>query len=172
MMKVLLTAALTVMTCMNLYAQSTYEWRNPPKPKEKIIGTVIFTQDAGSLHYYYNSSTISSDSRKDYSDEQLHEKTLQKAKSEYGARYPRIALRNFKSNYHGSSDEHCYNTYYFYDCSATVVVPDIIENTTRELSQAINKALRNVQEGSRIAIDQVTVWSEINRDEYKRCPAR
>ena len=40
-------------------------------------------------------------------------------------------------------------------------------HTQETLSQAINKALRNVREGSRIAIDQVTVWSGINREDYK-----
>ena len=42
-----------------------------------------------------------------------------------------------------------------------------IEKTNNNLSQALNKALRNVREGSRLAIDQVTVISNMDRETLK-----
>ncbi len=39
--------------------------------------------------------------------------------------------------------------------------------TNSNLSEALNKALRNVREGSRMAIDQVTVTSSMDRGDFK-----
>ncbi len=55
----------------------------------------------------------------------------------------------------------------WYKASATIVIPDTEAEANEKLSQAIDKALRNVREGSRLAIDQVSVRTGINREDYK-----
>ena len=52
--------------------------------------------------------------------------------------------------------------YRYYDCSATVVMTE----PTVTLSHGVNQALRNVQQGSRIAIDQISVSTGFNWEEY------
>ena len=75
-------------------------------------------------------------------------------------------MRNFKwERISEQESEHRYSWYYKY--SASVVISDPKLEANENLSKAIDKAFRNVRQGSRIAIDQVTVWEEINRDDYK-----
>ena len=163
-------AAFLAGICSFGYAQTKYEWEKPAKPIETEIGVITLSVDGGSQKYTPNGVQ---DSSVEYSKEQLFEKLLTKAKSQYAESYPNFALRNFKivdsnKNSEGGHGSTFYiRTTYTYKLSAAVVIPDPIAEANENLSRAINKAFRNVRQGSRIAIDQVTVWSGLNREDYK-----
>lgn len=173
MKKVLLTTVMSLMMCMGVYAQTTYEWKKPPKSTEIEIGMITCDYSGGYIQYHTNEfskeheTSVIHDSRKLVSDEKLYESLLEEAMKKYGETYPKLALRNFKSSMEDNKPGE-YNTFRrSFHCSATVVIPDPIAETNENLSRAIDKAFRNVRQGSRIAIDQVTVWSGLNREDYK-----
>ncbi len=155
------------------------DFKQPPKKTEQVIGIITDKCYGGQEYDYYDwdSRTKSydfskhTDTRTNYTEEQLLEKLMKKAEEKYKETYPKFALRNFKSeresSYMGGNGAYRNQRSYTYKYSASVVVTDPKEEANEKLSSAIDKALRNVREGSRIAIDQVTVWSGINRDDYK-----
>ena len=122
--------------------------------------------------YEYDKSV---DKTRTYSEEQLLERLMNTAKSRYREQYPDHYLRNFKWELvkgNGYTDNFRRNTVeYTYKYSASVVIKDkeiaAKESANEKLSMAIEKAFRNVREGSRVSIDQVTVWSGVNKEEYK-----
>lgn len=170
MKKTLFTTAIAVMMCMSAFAQTIYEWKKPPKSTEIEIGVITGKKNAGHIYYYKNGKP-NEDHRRTCSDEEVYEYLLEEARKKYGETYPTFALRNFKSEmieesggyYNTNSD----NYYRRYHCSATVVIPDKEAEANEKLSQSLDKALRNVREGSRLAIDQVSVKTGMNREDYK-----
>ena len=114
-------------------------------------------------------SSVNRDTRTTYSEEDLYDYLLKEAKKDYGENYPKFALRNFKYSYSDNprSSQCCDYLDRGYSISATVVISDTEAEANEKLSQAIDKALRNVREGSRLAIDQVSVRTGINREDYK-----
>ena len=85
-----------------------------------------------------------------------------KAKAEYPGKSIEIRNMEFGRSWGTSRGEE----YYYGPATGKVVdLHDALVNTN--LSQALNKALRNVREGSRMAIDQVTVTSSMDRGEFK-----
>lgn len=169
MKKVLLTTVMSLMMCLGVYAQ-VYEWKKPPKPTEIEIGIVTGKFGAGTLMYKGKTDKIVSDDRKNLSDEEVYELLLHSARQEYGKDYPNLILRNFQSKLEEENGGSYYgidNLDRYYKASATVVIPDTKVEAYEKLSQAIVKALRNVREGSRMAIDQVTVVDGKNKEDFK-----
>lgn len=96
-------------------------------------------------------------------------------KKELGDLHPNFALRQFKwrsslesiggSDYGGNNwftaDAKRYYT------SAIVIIPDVPKPTENPLSKAIDKALMEVREGTRIALDQIRVPTGTDKEEYK-----
>lgn len=162
-------AALLAGICSLGYAQTTYEWKKSPKPTEIVIGGVSMSYDGGYQQFRIKDGGYAGGNFINYSDEELYAKLVETARVNYGETYPKFALRNFKSTCR-QCDETMSVTYVNkrkYDVSATVVIPDPIAEGNEKLSQAIDKALRNVRQGSRLAIDQVSVKTGMNREDYK-----
>lgn len=156
----------------------------PPKPNEEYIGIITKEVYAGSR---YSSSSVRTSSDVDdqttMTDEELYEKLLETARYKYSSQYTDhgIALRNFKSSIFERKDtppDAAGKCWYLriYKISADVVVPtntkSISSNTRDEedenpLPRALDKALQDIREGSRIAIDQVKVLSGMDKNEYK-----
>lgn len=173
-------AALLAGICSFGYGQNNnteYEWKKPPKPTEIIIGTVSTGLGGGDAYIYEtksNGKKWGNDrddrlQRPQETDEVIYSKLLEKAQREYGKTNPKFALRSF--NIRMSERRTRYNddlqierTFYG---EATVVITRPEEAAKEILSDAVSKAMRRVRQGSRIAIDQVTVWSGINMEEYK-----
>lgn len=171
--------------------QSLKEFKQPPKSTEIVVGFITQEQYAGSEYdeyvwdsqlysYFYKGKSIykggyvyktSHNNTKDYSDEELLQKLMDAAKQKYKEAYPGFSLRDFKCkriSQIGNDSEDCRNRRsYTYKYSASVVISDPKLEANENLSMAIDKAFRNIRQGSRIAIDQVTVWEEIDRDDYK-----
>lgn len=170
--RILLVALLAGM-CSFGYAQTTYEWKKPPKSTEIEIGVITGKMEAGKISYYEDDRP-NNDIRRTMSDEEVYKYLLEQGRKKYGESYPNFALRNFKSEMVEeyspgySHPAHLYETYTRrYHCSATVVIPDKEAEANEKLSQSLDKALRNVREGSRLAIDQVSVKTGMNREDYK-----
>lgn len=176
--KILMAAIMIILSSPKMNAQ-TYEWQKPPKMGEKELEMVLDTVDAG--EYRTSNWRANVDERKTCSVEQLYKHTFDKVKGRIGDTYPDFALRQFKYRIeepltyqytysNGSSgDWDKYYTRYYYT-SAIIVISDVpkapkaVENP---LSKALDKALLEVREGSKIAIDQIRVPSGTDREEYK-----
>ena len=177
MKKVLLTTVMSLVMCIGIYAQE-YEWKKPPKPSEIIIGDVSTNAYDGGDAYFYevhrNGKKWGTDrddrrQRPQESDEVIYSQLLRRAQDKYGKTYSKLSLRNFKIEMREDRsivDNDTKIKRYFYGW-ANVVVTSPKEAAKENLSNAIGKAMRNVRQGSRIAIDQVTVTNEINREDYK-----
>ena len=146
MKKVLLTTVMSLMMCIGVYAQ---DYLNPPKANEKVLGT------------------ISWGSTGDYKTHQnFYEKLLEKARHEFPGKV--IDIRGMEVGTVCSDCKSGNRT--LYDGPAIGKVVYIVDPETQineNLSKVLNKALRNVREGSRLAIDQVTVISSMDRGEFK-----
>lgn len=155
MKKVLLTTVLSLMMCMGVYAQ---DYLNPPKANEKVLGIITLESE---------------NKRRDWSDQELFALLLEEAKKQYPNKT--VDIRDMKKDRHTSDRkeldihyEWSYYTNYWYNLIGKVVdLHDPAAQTYDNLSQALNKALRNVREGSRLAIDQVTVISGMDRETLK-----
>ena len=123
----------------------------PLKEYEKAIGTV------------YASVKISNYYRKGEEKEvenKLYQALIDKTHTQY-INYPNSFLRSLKMK--RQNDDDCR----LYTMEAVVSVVDPVAQINTRLSPAVEKALRNVRQGSRIAIDQFVVGSGLNREEYK-----
>lgn len=152
-MKKIIKLVLTVLftgICSYGYSQNDKpDYMKAPKPNEKVIGTV-------------NKSDWKSNS---YSDLEVYQLLLNKAKQEFPNIVIDIRDIQFEEHYLIKPGE-----YSRYDVNATGKVVDLHDPETQSygnLSKVLDKALRNVRQGSRLAIDQVSVWSGINREDYK-----
>lgn len=146
-------AALLAGMCSFGYGQ---DYLNPPKANEKVI-TIISVERSN----YCNGTPKSSSSYfgSDAKKVDRYKTLLEKAQQDY----PNIIadIRDLKTGRNSNSDDP--NPQWFYG-PATGKVVDLFPGY---LSQAINKALRNVREGSRMAIDQVTVISSMDKETLK-----
>lgn len=172
MKKVLLTTAMSLMMCIGIYAQE-YEWKKPPKPTETEIGLVTYDCNGGWVYCSAKDEHYFDDHRENISDEKLYESLLDKARGKYAGKYPKLTLRNFKSTYTDKNNpryDDAFKAYRYirmYYSSATVVIKDAEIETNENLSKVFDKALRNVSEGSRLAIDQITVTSSMDKENLK-----
>lgn len=188
--KILMTALMTVLSTLAANAQ-IYEWQLPPKPTEEYLGPVSGECYAGAIFYSYEGSKFANgqtvfDDRKEKSDTQLYEYLLAMAKSKYVGKCidrnmttEEIRLRNFRSFVSEKKVDMPESSQYkiekYYNLSASVTLP-ANQHTNKnnpndggkdDLTKALDKALQDIREGSRIAIDQVRVPSDVNKEEYK-----
>lgn len=162
----LLTVALMVILSLPAANAQTYGWQKPPKEGEKIIGEIMIEVDGGVLDYF-SDGELNINTVKTYSDEQLYQILLDTANSRYSTANP-FNLRNFiakrKEIYSYSSG----NVYeYKYYVSAVVAIQSAAKPVENPLSKALDKALIDVHDGSRIAIDQIRVPTGMNKEDYK-----
>ena len=152
-------AALLAGMCSFGYAQ---DYLGAPKANEKVIGT-ISAERAAYPSYPVNDNN--QDHRYNYSTKlRWYETLLEKAKQQYPNKT--VDIRDMevgKFEYAAS----CGDRYYGPAVGKVVYMIDPEAQTYQSLSQALNKALRNVREGSRLAIDQVTVISTMDREALK-----
>lgn len=173
--------AISLLMCGYGYAQDNpdYEWKKPPKSSEIIVGEVChpWGYDGGSAYIFetrrngkkYGEDRDDRKQRPDESDEGIYATLLRIAQREYGEKYPKLSLRSFKmemyeNQYHTNDDLKIERKF---RCSAIVVTTSPEEAANENLSNAIGKAMGRVRQGSRTAIDQITVLSSINKEEYK-----
>ena len=138
------------------------EYEMDPKENERVIGTV----------------TTTFETRGDYaSSTEMYIKLLEKAKKEYPKKV--IDIRNvnyyYDSKYYpgtiDSKGKTIESGYYYYDYTCTAKVVEFVSPETKQnetLVKAAEKALSRVNEGARLAIDQISVsGSGLNKDEVK-----
>ena len=146
--KRILLVAILAIWYSSVYAQ---DYLNSPTSGEVVLGTITVTKPYAS----YNMSLGVS------SKKWWYEALLEQAKKDYP--HSTVDIRNMEV---GRFYEHHpdYGDYYYGPAVGKVVVMDYYTI----LSQAIDKALRNVREGSRMAIDQVSITSiQIDREAFK-----
>ena len=158
MKKALLTMALAVMTSLVVTAQ---EYLGNPKSGERLLGTISIYQ---CIHQGWNNAGYHKDGRK--SDWYIG--LLEKAKQEYPGKV--VDIRGMEVGAFESSNENG-------DWYKGPAIGKVVEigkgssesQTYENLSKAMDKSLRNVREGSRVAIDMVTISGEIsiNREDLK-----
>lgn len=150
MKNVLLTTVLSLMMCMGVFAQDYF---NAPKANEKVLGTITLTQSM----YYNKQINIGHhlEATKDDWYRSLKEKAIQE--------YPNRAVEIRGMTLGPFSATNKYGDWYDGPAIGKVVVL----NDPETLSQALKKALRNVREGSRLAIDQVSVPNSMDRNDFK-----
>lgn len=141
------------------YAQvAKPDFQKEPKPTEIIIGSIIVNHRTPGWGHRY-------------SDNELYSVLLKQAKETFPD-HPLIDIRKAQITENNNSWNESQGLWdYRYTGTALVVEPDQnainIEKTNNNLSQALSKALRNVREGSRLAIDQVTVIGSMDRENLK-----
>lgn len=168
------------------------EVQQPQKNSEILLGVVTDERYGGRSYDIYEKVQISEDMDpytkgylgadpykymdsytdiKNYTVEEMLSSLISKAKKEYGKEYPNFLLRDFKytreSKYESGSGQYRNKYDYTWKYSASVVITNPKSVANDNLSKAIDKALMNVQEGSRIALDQIRVPTEIDKEEYK-----
>ena len=153
-------AALLAGMCSFGYAQ---DYLGNPKPTEKLIGTVSVTKAA------YPSCPVNDNNQSNwynYSTKlRWYETLLEKAKQQYPNKT--IDIRNMEVGKFESTSSTYGDRYYGPAIGKVVDLRDPETQTYGNLSQAINKALRNVREGSRMAIDQVSVPYSMDKEDLK-----
>lgn len=160
MKKVLLTTVMSLMMCMGMFAQ---DYMNAPKRGEKVLGTV---SEATAAWPSYPVNDNYSDHRGSYSTRlRWYETLLEKAKKEYPGKL--VDIRNMETGGVRNSGDWNVGSYYGPAVGKVVYMIDPETQTYESLSQAFNKALRNVREGSRMAIDQVTVTYGMDKEALK-----
>lgn len=147
-------AALLAGMCSFGYAQ---DYLNAPTSTEKVLGNISLVTSS----YRCNSNTNGSS---DGLMEDWYNSLMEKAKKDYPGKT--IDIRNMEVGRYSTTGG-CGK--YYYGPATGIVVdlhdPEIL--AIDKLPQALNKALRNVREGSRMAIDQVTVISTMDREALK-----
>lgn len=173
----ILAALFIALSCLG-NAQVLPKWKNVPQKNESVIGSI----DLRTQEY-----------QEALSDNDLYILLLDEAGKKF-TNYTNMDIRNTKisiSNRIGKDPKYYNNpydrdkepfnwgywngyyggdiTYITYIMHADVIVaePNPYEETNKNLNIAFNKALRNVREGSRLAIDQVIVTSNMERSEFK-----
>lgn len=169
-------AVLVMLFSVTAMQAQTYEWQKPPKEGEKEVEMIIDTVFGSLKRTSYVHWLTSFDERKNYSVEQLYKFVLDKLKVKIGEKYPDFALRQFKwrvedinenYNYDVNDKLEFYFTCRYYYISAILVIHGVTKPIENPLEKAVDKALLEVREGARIAIDQIRVPSGTDKEEYK-----
>lgn len=174
--KIFMAALLTGMCSLGC-AQP--DWQKLPKPTEEYKGIITDKVAAGYVNYakgylIFENGSKCDDHRETISDYQLYLGLLSKARREYGD-YD-LELRNFNSSTIEERTENiredvdqCHK---FYQISAFVVKPaptlehKPISTEIDPLTKALNKALQDIREGSRLALDIVRV-ADGDKEDFK-----
>ncbi len=147
-------AALLAGICSFGYGQTQPDYMKAPKPNEKLMGNI---------------KTTYSKSCSDATDVEIYMKLLADAQEKYPKHI--VDIRDVTYTLVLKRDEgNCY--YREYSCLGKVISlssQNPSDQANENLSKAMDKALRNVREGSRVAIDMVTVSGgvSINREDLK-----
>ena len=158
-------AALLAEMCIGVYAQDYVEG---PKLGEKIIGTVSATDAVWMQYPITQEWKADGSSTKDpyASKQRWYETLLEKAKLEHPGKT--IDIRNLEvGSFKGFWKAYDADVYYGPAVGKIVERIGVDIHVKEILSQALIKALRNVREGSRLAIEQVTVTSSMDRETLK-----
>lgn len=173
--KILMVALMMLFSATAMQAQ-TYEWQKTPKEGEKEVEMIIDTVYGSFKRTSYIHGVTSCDDRRNYSVEQLYKFVLDKLKVKIGEKYPDFALRQFKWRVEDENVDYYYYdnnklkysiTHRYYYISAILVIPGVTKPIENPLEKAVDKALLEVREGARIAIDQIRVPSGTDKEEYK-----
>ena len=132
-------AALLAGMCSFGYAQ---EYMKDPEPNEKVLE--VMTIDDGTWH----------------APRMWYAELLKAAQDKYPSKT--VYIRNFSCGRAVGSSEN-----YGPATGKVVYIVDPQTQWKESVSPAMDKAFRNVREGSRIAIDQVTVLNGMDREEFK-----
>lgn len=146
-------AALLAGMCSFGYAQ---DYLGAPKANEKVLEILSIDR---SMYYKgdrKNGSGIDNCPKMDW-----YKSLLEKAKQKYPNKVVDIRGMEVGRSFGGNFPN------YFYGPAVGKVVYMIEAQTYESLSQALNKALRNVREGSRMAIDQVSVTYGMDKETLK-----
>ena len=152
-------AALLAGMCSFGYAQ---DYLNAPKANEKVIGT-ISVETAANPNYYPANDNVSEHRYNFSTMQRWYETLLVKARQEFPGK--NVEIRNMEVGRLENANGWGVGTYY--GPATGKVVVTFWELINSSLSQVLNKALRNVREGSRLAIDQVSVPFSIDKDDLK-----
>lgn len=186
MKKLFLTMALAVIANTFVYAQyqSLAEAKLSPKATEICIGSVDVRRysegytafsithdknDKERWEYWYTKAAV------EYSEETMFQYVRNDANGMYGKTHPNFLLRDF--TYNSNREEkrnnrvaysieyrYCYSINYV---ATAIVVIDLKTEAYERLPKVIDRVMGNVREGSRLAIDHVSVWEKLNKEEYK-----
>lgn len=155
--------------CSLIYAQEKqYSWQSPPIAGEKKIGFITKTISGGHTYKFGHKQgpgPMMYDKVIVYSEEELYSKLLEFAKEDY-PNYSDLSLRSFVQSRTSQIYSETGAERFTYKVSAIVVIRDPEELAASNLSRALEKALKNVQQESRLSIDQVVVLSGVNKDDY------
>lgn len=148
--KLIVTLFLITMSGIG-YSQDKPDYKLPPKSNERYLGTVSIERE-----YRY---------RIRWSETEIYIRLLKKAQEKFPTY--NVFIRDFQ--WDCSSKRDAVGEYdYWANATGKVVYTVDPKNQWKEsISAGIDKAFRNVREGSRIAIDQVSVIGGVNREEVK-----
>lgn len=193
MQKALLTTALAIIINLSVNAQpiqTLTEARLSPTATEIQIGYIYAERKGGEFYTTYSYDRVKGrwdwlrthDDTPDYKQDETSMFSILYADaiSEYGITNPNFLLRDYEYNEYtthhpdrkwygstyGTEFEDRNRCTYDYVASAQVVI-DSKSEAYKRLPIVIDKVMGNVREGSRVAIDQVSVWNELNKDDYK-----
>ena len=149
-------AALLTGMCSFGYAQ---DYKKTPKPNEKVIGTISNSYGSGDHRMTESEiyAMILEAAKKEFPNYEvdIREMKYEQADEGYSINWPEIGKHEWIVQWKGT-----------YTCKV-VDLHDLETLAISNLSQTLNKTLRNVREGSRLAIDQVSVISSMDRGEFK-----
>lgn len=187
-LKIIISVLLYISSNMSVNAQ-TYQTlkdcKQPPKNTEIVVDVIKGKSDGGGEYDKYDFELRWKNDKegrwvyshrvnyiKTFTEEDLIKELMSLAKKEYGDQYPKFSLRNFESKrvsfYYDKGPGAMRDWYqYTYEYSATVVIPNPKALAKEELPAVLDRALSNVREGSRLAIDQLIVQNGTDRGEYK-----
>lgn len=157
-------ATLLAGMCSFGYAQ---DYLGNPKSTEKVIGTISETEAVWmGCPITQKRHSDGRSTENPYSTKQRwYETLLEKAKQEYPGKT--IDIRNMEVGSFRSNNNTWGDIYNGPAIGKVVDLRDLETQAYGNLPQALNKALRNVREGSRLAIDQVTVINSMDRETLK-----
>jgi hypothetical protein len=155
-------AALLAGICSLGYGQ---DYLANPKSGEKVLGTISEAKAVWCSYPVTQKMKDGSSTERNYSTKlRWYETLLEKAKQEYPGKI--VDIRNMEVGKFYESGSYG-DKYYGPAVGKVVDLKDPETQTYSNLSQALNKALRSVREGSRMAIDQVTVPYSMDRETMK-----
>lgn len=159
MKKVLLTAVMSLMMCMRVFAQ---DYMSAPRSNEKVLEVITLDHPL-----FRDGKKLTPDNYESWSGCSIldwYNGLLEEAKR----KYPNKTIDIRQMSYGEAYDQSKGTTVYRRPATGKVVWVRTIEEIVQEsLSQALNKALRNVREGSRLAIDQVSVPYTMEKENLK-----
>lgn len=183
-----MAALLAMTTSLALNAQSQQklnEAKLPPQTSEVVAGIVTNSWDGGVTYARFEYRDIwgkgdpvwcfvknEDYTINNYTEEQFLRKLVEKATLEYGKSHPNFSLRDFKYSRTKreipddlNSDARNMVSYTWVASASVVYNPNF--DAWNGILQAMNKSMYNVRQGSRLAIDQISVPYSMDRNAFK-----